>query len=66
MTLSAPDLGMLRQLWRFRSYGRSHLGVLSLGVGMRLGELLALRRTHLDHVQPTGTICCNRIGEGTS
>jgi ABC-type multidrug transport system fused ATPase/permease subunit len=41
MTLAAPDLGMLRQLWRFRSYGRSHLGVLSLGVGMRVGELLA-------------------------
>ncbi|HKS49150.1 MAG TPA: ABC transporter ATP-binding protein [Amycolatopsis sp.] len=35
------DLGLLRQLWRFRSYGRPHLGALSLGVGLRVGELLA-------------------------
>jgi ATP-binding cassette subfamily B protein len=35
------DRGLLRQLWQFRSYGRPHLRVLSLGVGLRICELLA-------------------------
>jgi ATP-binding cassette subfamily B protein len=35
------DQGLLRQLWRFRSYGRPHLRVLSAGVGLRVCELLA-------------------------
>ncbi|MEU4674427.1 ABC transporter ATP-binding protein [Amycolatopsis sp. NPDC023774] len=35
------DRGLLPQLWRFRSYGRPHLRALSLGVGLRMGELLA-------------------------
>lgn len=41
MTVSARDVGMLRQLWRFRAYGRPYLGVLSFGVGLRIAELLA-------------------------
>jgi ATP-binding cassette subfamily B protein len=35
------DIGMLRQFWRFRGYGRAHLRVLSAGVGLRLAELIA-------------------------
>jgi ABC-type multidrug transport system fused ATPase/permease subunit len=35
------DIGMLRQFWRFRGYGRAHLRVLSAGVGLRVCELLA-------------------------
>jgi ABC-type multidrug transport system fused ATPase/permease subunit len=35
------DQGLLRQFWRFRAYGRQHLRVLSLGVGMRVAELFA-------------------------
>lgn len=35
------DRGLLRQLWQFRSYGRPHLRALSLGVGLRVCELLA-------------------------
>ncbi|MFD0502204.1 hypothetical protein ACFQ0G_03035 [Streptomyces chiangmaiensis] len=35
------DFGLLRQLWRFRSYGRAHLKVLLLGVGFRVAELVA-------------------------
>jgi ABC-type multidrug transport system fused ATPase/permease subunit len=41
MSINASDIGLLRQLWRFRSYGRPHLGVLSLGVLLRVGELIA-------------------------
>ncbi|MDT7676094.1 MAG: ATP-binding cassette, subfamily bacterial [Pseudonocardiales bacterium] len=36
-----PDIGMLKQLWRFRSYGRRELRPLLAGVGMRIGELVA-------------------------
>jgi ATP-binding cassette subfamily B protein len=36
-----PDLGMLRQLWQFREYGRRELRPLLVGVGMRIGELAA-------------------------
>jgi ABC-type multidrug transport system fused ATPase/permease subunit len=35
------DLGLLRQLWRFRDYGRAELRYLMLGLFMRVGELLA-------------------------
>lgn len=35
------DVGALRQLWRFRPYGQRHLRALSLGLGLRIGELLA-------------------------
>jgi ABC-type multidrug transport system fused ATPase/permease subunit len=35
------DFGLLRQLWRFRSYGRQHLRMLLLGVGFRVAELVA-------------------------
>lgn len=41
MRVSSTDLGLLRQLWQFRAYGRPHLGMLSLGVGLRVCELLA-------------------------
>jgi ATP-binding cassette, subfamily B, bacterial len=34
------DLGLLRQLWRFRAYGRREIGPLLLGVAMRVGELI--------------------------
>jgi len=34
------DLGLLRQLWRFRAYGRREIAPLLLGVGMRVGELI--------------------------
>jgi ATP-binding cassette subfamily B protein len=37
----AADRGLLQQLWQFRSYGRPHARVLSLGVGLRVCELLA-------------------------
>lgn len=40
-TDSGPDLGLLRQLWRFRDHGRPQFAVLLVGVGMRIGELLA-------------------------
>jgi ATP-binding cassette subfamily B protein len=36
-----PDVGMLRQLWRFRAYGQRQLRPLLVGVGMRIGELIA-------------------------
>ncbi|MDT7665096.1 MAG: ATP-binding cassette, subfamily bacterial [Pseudonocardiales bacterium] len=36
-----PDIGLLRQLWGFRAYGRAELRALLLGVGMRFGELVA-------------------------
>ena len=32
--------GTLRQLWRFRSYGRPHLAILGVGIALRTGELL--------------------------
>ncbi|GAA3055534.1 ABC transporter ATP-binding protein [Pseudonocardia yunnanensis] len=35
------DIGTLRQLWRFRSYGQAELRWLVLGVGMRALELAA-------------------------
>jgi ATP-binding cassette subfamily B protein len=35
------DKGLLRQLWQFRSYGRPHVRALSLGVGLRVCELIA-------------------------
>lgn len=41
MRASRADVGMMRYLWRFRSYGRPHLGTLVLGVGLRIGELIA-------------------------
>ncbi|HTF54461.1 MAG TPA: ABC transporter ATP-binding protein [Pseudonocardia sp.] len=43
MTAWSPDtdLGLLRQLWRFRAYGRRELRPLLLGVVMRIGELIA-------------------------
>lgn len=37
----SADHGLLRQLWRFRDYGRPHLRALCAGVGLRLGELVA-------------------------
>src|SRR4051795_8064327 len=36
-----PDLGTLRQLWRFRNYGRAELRSLVLGTVMRGCELVA-------------------------
>jgi ATP-binding cassette, subfamily B, bacterial len=36
-----PDVGTLRQLWRFRNYGRAELRSLVLGTAMRGGELAA-------------------------
>jgi ATP-binding cassette subfamily B protein len=36
-----PDIGTLRQLWRFRDYGRAELRSLLLGTGMRGCELAA-------------------------
>ena len=41
MTREAADQGLLRQLWQFRSYGRPHRRTLSLGVGLRMCELVA-------------------------
>lgn len=41
VSLSPSDVGLLRQLWRFRSYGRPHMGSLAGGFGLRLTELLA-------------------------
>jgi ATP-binding cassette, subfamily B, bacterial len=41
MIHDGADRGLLRQLWQFRSYGRPHLRALSLGVGLRICELLA-------------------------
>jgi ATP-binding cassette, subfamily B, bacterial len=41
MIHDGTDRGLLRQLLQFRSYGRSHLRALSLGVGLRICELLA-------------------------
>ncbi|MEV4975900.1 ABC transporter ATP-binding protein [Streptomyces scopuliridis] len=41
MRAHRADVGMMRYLWRFRSYGRPHLGTLVLGVGLRVGELIA-------------------------
>ena len=35
------DMGLLRQLWRFRAYGRDQLRPLLIGVAMRAGELVA-------------------------
>lgn len=35
------DAGLLRQVWRFRAYGRRELRALLVGVGMRVGELVA-------------------------
>jgi subfamily B ATP-binding cassette protein MsbA len=40
-SLGQPDLGLLRQLWRFRHYGRSELRPLLFGLLARVGELLA-------------------------
>jgi ABC-type multidrug transport system fused ATPase/permease subunit len=36
-----PDIGTLRQLWRFRNYGRAELRSLVLGTAMRGCELVA-------------------------
>ena len=36
-----PDIGTLRQLWRFRDYGRAELRSLLLGTAMRGCELAA-------------------------
>ncbi|HEY2204424.1 MAG TPA: ABC transporter ATP-binding protein [Pseudonocardia sp.] len=36
-----PDIGLLRQIWRFRDYGRRQIRSLLLGVLMRVGELAA-------------------------
>ena len=36
-----PDIGTLRQLWRFRDYGRAELRALLLGTAMRGFELVA-------------------------
>ena len=33
--------GAARSLWRFRGYGRPHLRVLGLGIGLRIGEMAA-------------------------
>ncbi|HEX3605290.1 MAG TPA: ABC transporter ATP-binding protein [Candidatus Dormibacteraeota bacterium] len=33
--------GAARSLWRFRAYGRPHLRVLWLGIGLRIGEMAA-------------------------
>jgi ATP-binding cassette subfamily B protein len=41
MIHDGTDRGLLRQLWQFRSYGRPHLRALSLGVGLRVCELIA-------------------------
>ncbi|MCQ4079571.1 ABC transporter ATP-binding protein/permease [Streptomyces sp. RB6PN25] len=41
MRIRRRDFGLLRHLWRFRSYGRPHLGTLLLGVGLRIAELIA-------------------------
>ena len=64
--LAEPDLGMLRQLWRFRDYGQAQLRPLLAGVGMRIGELVADLATPwplalvIDHVlkdnRPRGAI----------
>jgi ABC-type multidrug transport system fused ATPase/permease subunit len=35
------NTGAARSLWRFRNYGRPHLGVLMAGIGLRVGEMLA-------------------------
>jgi ABC-type multidrug transport system fused ATPase/permease subunit len=35
----APDVGLLKQFWRFREYGRGELRSLSVGVCMRFAEL---------------------------
>lgn len=39
--LAGPDIGLLKQLWRFRAYGRRELRPLLFGVAMRFGELLS-------------------------
>ncbi|MBO0875109.1 MAG: ABC transporter ATP-binding protein [Pseudonocardia sp.] len=41
MTRNQGDVGLLRQLWRFRAYGRRELRPLVLGVGLRFAELVA-------------------------
>ncbi|HEY2202864.1 MAG TPA: ABC transporter ATP-binding protein [Pseudonocardia sp.] len=61
-----PDIGLLRQLWRFREYGRRELRTLLLGLSMRIGELLSDLATPwplalvIDHVikgqSPTGVV----------
>jgi ABC-type multidrug transport system fused ATPase/permease subunit len=61
-----PDLGLLRQIWRFRQYGRAELRPLLTGVGMRVGELASDLATPwplaliIDHVlkgnSPTGAL----------
>ncbi|WP_156935442.1 ABC transporter ATP-binding protein [Pseudonocardia spinosispora] len=35
------DIGLLRQLWRYRRYGRTQMPALLVGLLMRIGELLA-------------------------
>ncbi|HEY4006990.1 MAG TPA: hypothetical protein VGM60_17635, partial [Pseudonocardia sp.] len=66
LTPTGPDLGLLRQIWRFRQYGRAELRPLLTGVGMRVGELASDLATPwplaliIDHVlkgnSPTGAL----------
>ncbi|HZS21349.1 MAG TPA: ABC transporter ATP-binding protein, partial [Pseudonocardiaceae bacterium] len=41
MSKQAPDLGMLRELWRYRRFARRQLRLLLGGVALRFGELAA-------------------------